>query len=237
MPKQDKKKIDPHSEFVNLASHQLRTPLSGSKWMLELLQKSDAGNLTDKQKEYIEKIYASNEKMIALVNDLLEISRIDEGSAKLFLKPTDITAVIRDLLKEKERDVKKKKLQISLTIEQEPFVQIISEYNKIKQALNNIISNAITYTPAGGKIAIDLKIQDNEVLGSITDTGFGIPKEQQAKIFSKFFRASNILSVETSGTGLGLYIAKSFIEASGGRLWFQSEEGKGTTFYFTLPKA
>jgi len=236
MPKDDKKNIDSHSEFANLASHQLRTPLSGNKWMLELLQRTDKGNLSEKQKEYIEKIYSSNERMIALVNDLLEVSQIDEGSSKLYLRPTDITSVIRTILKEKELEVKKKKIQVTLTVEQEPFVQVMSEANKIKQALNNIISNAITYTPSGGKIAIDLKIQGGDVVGSIRDTGFGIPKNQQDKIFKKFFRGSNILAVETSGTGLGLYIAKSFIEASGGKLWFESEEGKGTTFYFTLPK-
>lgn len=236
MPNKDKKKkTDPQAEFVNLTSHQLRTPLSGSKWMLELLQKSDTGNLSKQQKEYIEKIYSSNERMIALVNDLLEVSRIDQGEAKLYLQPTDISMVIQSILREKEKEVKKKRLQVSLTVEQEPFPQVISEFNKIKQALNNIITNAITYTPDGGKVMIDLKIQDGTVLGSVADTGVGIPKAQQASVFNKFFRGTNILNVETSGTGLGLYISKSFIEASGGKLWFKSTEGKGTTFYFTLP--
>jgi signal transduction histidine kinase len=235
--KPEKKVSDPRSDFANLASHQLRTPLSGTKWMLELLENSDKGNLSAKQKEYIEKIYASNERMIALVNDLLEVSRIEQGGMKLYLQPTDLGHIIRSLVKEKAKEVKKKKLQISLTVEEEPFPPVSSELNKIRQALNNIISNAITYTPAGGKIEIDLKVQDGEALGRVTDTGFGIPVEQQKQIFSKFFRGSNILSVETSGTGLGLYISKSFIEASGGKLWFKSEEGKGTSFYFTLPLA
>lgn len=230
-----KKKIDPQAEFVNLTSHQLRTPLSGSKWMLELLQKSDTGNLNKQQKEYIEKIYSSNERMIALVNDLLEVSGIDRGESKLYLQPTDISAVVRSLIKQKEKEIKKKRLKVSVMIESEPFPQVISEANKIKQALNNILTNAIVYTPEGGKIAVDLKIQDDMVLGSITDTGLGIPKAQQASVFNKFFRGTNILSVETSGTGLGLYISKSFIEASGGKLWFKSIEGKGTSFYFTLP--
>lgn len=238
MPNKDKKKkIDPQAEFVNLTSHQLRTPLSGSKWMLELLQKSDTGNLNKQQKEYIEKIYSSNERMIALVNDLLEVSRIDQGEAKLYLQPTDLVAIIRSIVSEKEKEVKKKGLQVTITVEQEPFPQVVSEFNKIKQALGNIITNAITYTPAGGKVTIDLKVQDGMALGSVADTGLGIPKAQQASIFNKFFRGSNILSVETSGTGLGLYISKSFVEASGGKLWFKSMEGKGTTFYFTLPLA
>lgn len=233
--KPTKNKIDAQAEFANLTSHQLRTPLSGSKWMLELLQKSDTGNLSKQQKEYIEKIYASNERMIALVNDLLEVSGIDQGSAKLYLQPTDISLVVRSIIKEKEKEIKKKRLQVSVTIETEPFPQVISEANKIKHALNNIISNAITYTPDGGKISVDLKTEGNMALGSVADNGPGIPKEQHRSIFTKFFRGSNILSVETSGTGLGLYIAKSFIEASGGKLWFKSTEGKGTCFYFTLP--
>src|SRR3989338_5345306 len=232
-----KQKGDSQAEFVNLTSHKLRTPLSGSKWMLELLQKTDTGNLNKQQKEFIEKIYASNERMIALVNDLLEVAGIDQGNTKLYLQPTDLSTVVRSLIKEKEKEIKKKHLQVSVMIEAEPFPQVISEANKIKQALNNIISNAITYTPVGGKISVDLKAQDGMALGSVADNGPGIPKAQQGSIFNKFFRGSNILGVETSGTGLGLYISKSFIEASGGKLWFKSTEGQGTTFYFTLPLA
>jgi signal transduction histidine kinase len=231
------KNTDSQSNFINLTSHQLRTPLSGMKWLLELLQKSDTGNLNKKQKDFIEKIYTSNERMIALVNDLLEVTRIEQGDTKLYLQPTDLTSVIRGLIKEKEKEVKKKHLQVSFTTEQEPFPLVKTELNKIKQALFNIISNAVSYTPENGKIVIDLTKQDDMVLGTISDTGAGIPKDQQKTIFTKFFRGSNITTLETSGTGLGLYISKAFIEASGGRLWFKSEEGKGTTFYFTLPIA
>jgi signal transduction histidine kinase len=225
------------SDFVNLTSHQLRTPLSGMKWLLELLQKSDTGNLNKKQKEFIEKIYTSNERMIALVNDLLEVSRIESGKAKLYLQPVDLTAIIRAIIKEKEKDVKRKKLQVTFTTEQEPFPLVQTELNKIKQAVGNLITNAITYTPEQGQITIDLRVQDSTVLSRISDTGIGIPKDQQPMIFSKFMRGSNTLEFETTGTGLGLYISKSFIEASNGRIWFKSEEGKGTTFYFTLPVA
>ena len=229
------KNTDAQSEFINLTSHQLRTPLSGMKWLLELLQKSDTGSLNKKQKDFIEKIYSSNERMIALVNDLLEVTRIEQGDTKLYLQPTDLAPIIRALIKEKEKEVKKKHLQISFTTEQEPFPQVRTELNKIKQALFNIISNAVSYTPENGKIVIDLQKQDGTVLGTISDTGPGIPADQQKNVFTKFFRGSNVTSLETSGTGLGLYISKAFIEASGGKLWFKSEEGKGTTFYFTLP--
>lgn len=225
------------TDFVTLTSHQLRTPLSGMKWLLELLQKSDTGNLSKKQKDFLDKIYSSNERMIALVNDLLEVSRIEQGKSKLYLQPTDLSSIIRSLIKEKESEIKKKRLRVSFTIEHEPFPQVRTEMNKIRQALANLISNAITYTQEAGQISIDLTIPDDTVLVKVSDTGVGIPKEQQKQLFSKFFRGSNVRSLETTGTGLGLYIAKAFIEASGGRIWFQSEPGKGTTFFFTLPLA
>lgn len=239
MSKEDKEQLSQaKSDFANLASHQLRTPLSGTKWLLELLEKSDAGNLTTKQKDMIEKIYDSNERMIALVNDLLEVSQIENGHAKLYLQPTDIGQITRDLIKDKEKAIKDKHLEISLTIEQEPFPRVKTELNKIKQAINNLLSNSIAFTLEGGKITVTLKKDGpNTALFSIQDSGVGIPKEQQKHIFDRFFRGSNIRTLETTGTGLGLYIARAFIESSGGKIWFKSEMGKGTTFFFTLPIA
>ena len=232
----DKGKIDKtESDFINLTSHQLRTPLSGMKWLLELLQKNDTGTLNKKQKDFIEKIYLSNERMIALVNDLLEVSRIEQGQTKLYLQPTDLSPVIRALIKEKEKEIKAKKLQVSFSIEQEPFPLVGTELNKIKQALSNIISNAVAFTLEGGKIGIDLRRSGEMAQVTITDSGVGIPKDQQSQIFNRFFRGMNVKKLETTGTGLGLYIAKAFVEASGGKIWFKSEENKGTTFYLTLP--
>lgn len=235
------KKIKPskigvtQSDFITLASHQLRTPLSGMKWLLELLEKSGGGNLNKKQKNILEQIHFTTERMIALVNDLLEVSRIQTGDNKLYLQATDLISIIRTLVKEKERDVKKKRLQISFITEQEPFPLVMTEPIKIKQALSNLLSNAISYTPPGGKIAIDLKREDGTVLGKIADTGVGIPKDEQKNVFNRFYRGANIRSMEASGTGLGLYITRAFVEASGGKIWFKSEPNKGTTFFFTLP--
>ncbi len=236
MPKKNDEELSQaKSDFANLASHQLRTPLSGTKWLLELLEKS-GGNLTIKQKDMIEKIYDSNERMIALVNDLLEVSQIEQGHAKVYLQPTDIGEVTRDLIKEKEKAVKDKQLQISLTIEQEPFPKVKTELNKIKQVINNLLSNSIAFTTPGGKIVVELKKQDPKTaLFTIQDSGVGIPAAQQAHVFDRFFRGTNIRTMETTGTGLGLYIAKAFVESSGGKIWFKSEPGQGTTFYFTLP--
>ena len=225
------------SDFINLTSHQLRTPLSGIKWLLELFQKSDMGNLTKKQKDFLEKIDVSNERMIALVNDLLEVTRIEQGQIKLYLQPTELPSIIQGIIKEKEKQIKLKHFQFSLTIEQEPFPMVRTELNKIRQAIANLINNALAFTKDGGRININLKQDNAFVVFSITDTGLGIPLDQQPRIFEKFYRGNNVRSLETTGTGLGLYIAKAFIEASGGKIWFKSEEGKGTTFNFTLPIA
>ena len=240
MPKKPQKKESVgsiQSDFITLASHQLRTPLSGMRWLLELLMQPKTGPLNKKQKEYLDKIYSSSERMIALVNDLLEVTRLDQGDFKIYAVPTDLTQVIRGLIKEKEKYVTMKRLKIAFTTEQEPFPQVKTDQNKIKQAVGNILSNAISYTPEGGRITIDLKTVNGDVQCVVQDTGVGIPADQQKNIFSKFFRGTNVLKFETVGTGLGLYITKAFIEASGGKIWVESKENQGTTIYFTLPRA
>ncbi|MGE5392222.1 MAG: sensor histidine kinase [Candidatus Saccharibacteria bacterium] len=233
--KSDEKFGTLQSDFIDLASHQLRTPLSGMRWLLELLQKGDMSNLSKKQKDYLEKIYASNERMIALVNDVLEVTRLENGETKLYFLPTELDTIIKGLIKEKERLIRKKRLTISFNVEQEPFPEVKTEPNKIKQAIGNLLSNAITYTGEGGHIKIHLERLDGMALVKVEDNGAGIPKDQQNQVFRKFFRGSNILNYENVGTGLGLYITKAFIENSGGKIWFKSQEGKGTSFYFTLP--
>jgi signal transduction histidine kinase len=223
------------SDFINLASHQLRTPLSGMRWLLELLQKGTIGPLNRKQRDFLDKIYLSNERMIALVNDLLEVTRLEQGDVKLYLQATDLEEKVRSVIKEKEKEIKRKKLRVSFNVEHEPFPPVRTEPNKIKQALSNIIGNAVTYTPEKGQVDIELKVLDGMVLCKVSDSGVGIPKEQQKQVFEKFFRGTNILKFENVGTGLGLFLSKAFIEASGGKIWYKSEEGKGTSFFFTLP--
>ena len=238
MPKKPKKEHlgSVQSDFITLASHQLRTPLSGMRWLLELLMQNRTGTLNKKQREYIEKIYSSNDRMIALVNDLLEVTRLDQGDTKIYMQPTDIVQTIRGLIKEKEQEVRRKNLKVAFTVEQEPFPLVNTDPNRIKQAIGNILSNAISYTQDKGSITIDLKILDGHIQCMIKDSGVGIPDDQQAQVFTKFFRGSNVLKFETVGTGLGMYITKAFIEGSNGKIWLESKENKGTTFYFTLPR-
>ncbi|MCD5396470.1 MAG: ATP-binding protein [Candidatus Pacebacteria bacterium] len=225
------------SQFVSISAHQLRTPLSIIKWSLGMLLAGDVGGLTKEQKEFLEKTYQTNERMIKLVNDLLNVARIEEG--RFVYKPKvvefdQLTKKIFDSLKDL---AKKKNLSYELEIKKSKKPKIVKvDVEKITLVIKNLIENAINYTTKeGGRIKVTVERKNNEVLFSVKDTGVGIPKDQQERIFSRFFRGANVVKMETEGTGLGLFISKNIVEAHGGKIWFKSKENKGTTFFFTLP--
>jgi PAS domain S-box-containing protein len=223
------------SEFVSLAAHQLRTPLSAIKWTLRMLLDGDLGEITQEQRGFIEKTYKGNERMISLINDLLNVTRIEEGRYLYQLIPTNIESVIQFVISSYKEEIKKKKLKFEFLKLKEKFPQVSIDVEKIRLAIQNILDNAIRYTPLEGEVTISLDSDKNNIEVSIKDTGVGIPKDQRGRVFAKFFRGANVIKLETEGTGLGIFIAKNIIEAHGGKIWFKSEEGKGTTFYFTLP--
>ncbi|MDD5567500.1 MAG: ATP-binding protein [Patescibacteria group bacterium] len=225
------------SEFVSVASHQLRTPLSASKWFLEMLMDGDAGKLNKEQSEYIDHITKSNERMIALVNDLLNVSRIESGTIAIEPILTDIDGMIESVIFELAHIIKQKKQKTEFEKLSGGTPQIKIDPKLIRQVFQNLISNAVKYTPEGGKLGVRVSRDAKFLTFEVFDTGVGIPKSQQSKVFKKFFRADNVITLQTEGTGLGLYVAKSVVEASGGKIWFKSEEGKGTNFFFTLPIA
>jgi len=173
--------------------------------------------------------------MIYLVRNLLDVARIEEG--RYLYNPTlgDISQVIGRVVDNHKRLIREKKLRVEIKKPEKILPKIIIDRDKMEIALNNILENSINYTPAGGKIDISLKQNKGDILISIADTGIGIPKEQQDRVFSKFFRGTNAVKVDTKGAGLGLYITKNIIEAHGGKIWFKSKEGKGTVFYIRLP--
>ncbi len=232
----EKKIEELKSEFVSIAAHQLRTPLSAIKWTLKMLLDGDLGEITPEQKNFIEKTYQANERMIHLINDLLDVSRIEEG--RYVYKPTLIRldTIVEKMVNSYKELAENKGLVLELKVENGSFLVKV-DVEKIKLAIQNLLENAISYTPKGGRVTVSLKERENEIEFSIKDTGVGIPKDQQKRIFSKFFRAPNVMRMQTEGTGLGLFITKNIIESHGGKIWFESEEGKGTTFYFTLPLA
>lgn len=231
------KKIDQlKSEFVSVASHQLRTPLTGIKWIGELLLKGKAGTLQANQQELIQQLVETNERMIVLVNDLLNVSRIESGkNSTLELRSEDLTGLIKSIVEELQPVAAKKQVTVTLSGGTKKLF-CSCDAAKLRQALGNVMSNAIKYSPAKTSVEISLKSTDAMVIISCRDQGIGIPKEDQARLFEKFFRASNAIKHEAEGTGLGLYIARAIITAHQGTMWFESTVGKGTTFFISLPR-
>lgn len=223
------------TEFVSVAAHQLRTPLSAIKWTLRMLLDGELGVVTPEQKDFLEKTYEANERMILLINDLLNVAKIEEG--RYFYRPslTSFEPIVRSMIEYYKDEANRKGLTLELIVPTSPLPRVMIDTEKIRLAIQNLMDNAIHYTPSGGKITVSLVKGQKDVLFSIRDTGVGIPKYQQSRVFSKFFRAENVIRLQTEGSGLGLFIAKNIIESHNGKIWFESEEGKGTTFYFTLP--
>jgi len=222
------------TEFISLASHQLRTPLSAMKWFLEMLLDGDMGKLKTEQKEVVENIEKSNQRMIALVNGLLNISRIESGRIIVEPELTDLSELVNELLVELKQSAKEKQLKLTASLDKK-IGELSVDPNLVREVYKNLMTNAIKYSKDGGDIKINLSKIKKEVIFEIKDSGMGIPKKEQSKIFEKFHRATNAQKTDVDGTGLGLYLAKAIAESSKGRLWFESEENKGTTFWFALP--
>ena len=223
------------TEFVSLSAHQLRTPLSAIKWTLRMILDGDLGEITEEQKEYLEKTYLSNERMINLINDLLNVARIEEGKYVFKPQPVDISEVVQFAINSYQDQIKRKEINLEFRKPKTRLPKIEVDIEKIRLAVQNLLDNAVSYTPEKGKVTVSLRGDKGQIEFSIQDTGIGIPKDQQGRVFGKFFRTQEAVRMKTRGTGLGLYIAKNIIEAHGGKVWFESEESKGSTFYFTLP--
>ena len=246
------------TEFVSLASHQLRTPLSAVNWYAEMLLAGDVGKLNKEQTEYLDEVYKGNQRMVVLVNSLLNVSRLELGTFLIDPEPTDIVKLTQSLINEQKPQIDQKKIVLSVELGTNiPIMQ--ADPKIISMVVQNILSNAVKYTPDKGTVNLGLSLlESGESVGGrkadkksiaivVSDTGYGIPKRQQDKIFTKLFRADNIRDRDTNGTGLGLYIVKSIVESSGGKIWFESPgesalggespENPGTAFYVTLPLA
>ena len=222
------------TEFVSLASHQLRTPLTAISWYTEMVLNEDVGKITLKQKKYLEEIYRGNQRMIDLVNTLLDVSRLEMGTFTVDLKLVDVIDIARNVFSEQTLEILQKELKIKEDFGKD-IPKFMADGKLFSIVFQNLISNAVKYTPVGGVIEFSISMDKKNILIKVTDTGYGIPEKQQSKIFTKLFRADNVLDKDTTGTGLGLYIAKSVIENSGGKIWFESKENAGTTFYVTIP--
>jgi len=223
-------------EFISFASHQLRTPLSAMKWFGEMLLAGDAGKLTKEQKNFIQKIFVSNQRMIEFVDTLLNISRIESGRLTNSPQPIDLKQLVSETIAEVKPKASEKQQRLSSSLPATiPTVNF--DPALVHEVISNLLTNAIKYTPNKGRISLKVSQDSDNLTVEVSDSGYGIPKTQTRQIFQKFFRANNISRLETEGTGLGLYLAWLIVNSWDGKIWFSSVEGQGTTFWFTLPRS
>jgi PAS domain S-box-containing protein len=226
------------TEFVSLASHQLRTPLSAVNWYAEMLLAGDAGEMNEIQRKYLDEVYKSNQRMVELVNALLDVASLELGTFPIEPEKIDINKLAQSVVEEQKSQINSKKLSLSFLCGKK-IPQMQADPKLLRMVMQNLLSNAVKYTPNNGRISFSISLSGGkEILFKMTDTGYGIPKNQKDKIFTKLFRADNVREKDTDGTGLGLYIVKSIVENSGGKIWFSSPGEKkktGTTFFVTLP--
>jgi signal transduction histidine kinase len=222
------------SEFLANMSHELRTPLNAVIGFSEVLLQRMFGELNAKQDEYLKDIYASGQHLLSLINDILDLSKIEAGRMELALAPFHLpTALENAVTLVKERASRH---GITLQVDIDPRLgEIVEDERKVKQVLLNLLSNAVKFTPEGGRITLKACQKDGTVEVSVTDTGIGIAPEDQAAIFEEFRQVGSDETRKQEGTGLGLTLAKKFVELHGGRIWVESEPGRGSTFTFTLP--
>ncbi len=223
------------SEFLSVAAHQLRSPLGSIRWGIEMLVEGDLGKIPQKAKETLQQIYTSNQWMITLVNDLLNVSRIDQGRIHDEPELTDHIEIIRAVIKEYELEAFEKKISIKLNAKKDCCKKIMIDPMRFREVIQNLLSNAVKYSRGNGNVIITVDQSELLVKIIVADSGIGIPSRDKKEIFSRFFRASNAVKSKTEGTGLGLFVVKSYVARWGGSIWFESKEGKGTTFYLQFP--
>lgn len=222
-------------EFVSMASHQLRTPLTSIKGYLSMVLEGDAGNITETQKTMLGQAFFSSQRMVYLIADLLNVSRLKTGKFLIETKPVYLPDLIESEIDQLQEGASAKNIKLSFT-KPKKFPKLMLDDMKIRQVVMNFTDNAIYYTPTGGKIDVSLKESGKSIEFTVKDTGIGVPKEQQHKLFAKFYRADNARKTRPDGTGLGLFMAKKVIVAQGGSIIFKSAENKGSTFGFSFPK-
>ena len=223
------------ADFVAIAAHQLRTPLSEVKWSMEVLMGKELGAVTRKQKSFLKRSYESNERMIRLVDDLLETARVEERQLRYDKTPHDLKKIVDQMVAIHEKKAVKSGLKIMVKKLRGKLPLVLVDDVAIKIVFKNLLENAINYTPSGGMVTVALAKNDSGVQVNIIDTGIGIAPEDKEYLFTKFFRGKNAVKLETDGTGLGLYISKKIIDAHDGSMSVSSDLGHGSTFGFEIP--
>lgn len=221
-------------EFISMASHQLRTPLTSMKGYVSLVLDGDIGPISDPQRAMLQQAYDSSQRMVYLIADLLNVSRLRTGKFVIVNKVTDLAQVVEDELKQLMPAAKARNVRFSFTRSPD-FPKLMLDEMKVRQVVMNFLDNALYYTPDGGSVDVALTIDSTSLRYTVTDTGMGVPKEDQKNLFTKFYRAQNARKMRPDGTGLGLYMARKVIAAQGGAILFHSIEGEGSMFGFSIP--
>ncbi len=224
------------SELISTVSHQLRTPMTSIKGYTDLLYLETVGEINEAQRRFLSIIKSNADRLALLANDLLDISRIETGRIRLNPEFLHISDIIEEIAASLRGQIEEKGLSLKLDIP-EGLPPVYGDRGRVTQILTNLVDNARQYTPSGGQITVSAQLKDGLLQVSVADTGIGIAPEEQEKIFDRFYRADHPLVQEVAGTGLGLPIAKAFVEMHGGEIWVESEPGQGSTFSFTLPLA
>jgi signal transduction histidine kinase len=223
------------SEFLANMSHELRTPLNAIIGFSEVLGERLFGELNEKQAEYTEDILSSGRHLLSLINEILDLSKVEAGRMELELTSFDMPLAIENARTFVRERATKHGIKLDVMID-ERLGDYFGDERKIKQILLNLLSNAVKFTPEGGQISINARQLNESVQISVSDTGIGISPEDQARIFEEFRQVGGDHAHKSEGTGLGLTLAKKFVELHGGTIWVESEVGKGSTFTFTLPQ-
>jgi len=222
-------------EFISMASHQLRTPLTSVKGYLSMVLDGDAGKITETQQQLLNQAFVSSQRMVFLIADLLNVSRLKTGKFIIDKSPTDLSEMVESELAQLTEVAKSRNLTLTYDKPKDfPIVEL--DETKTRQVVMNFVDNAIYYTPSGGKIKLELTSDRRNIYFMVKDNGLGVPKDEQAHLFTKFYRAKNAQKARPDGTGLGLFMAKKVINEQGGTLLFESTEGKGSTFGFKFSK-
>ena len=224
------------SEFISLASHQLRTPLSAIKTYSHMLVDGYMGDVTPAQKKSLRTIIGATNRMNELISTLLNITRIESGTIVINPRMLRVDRAAEEVIKELCLAASEKTIDLSMAVSGKLATSVKTDNLILKEIITNLVSNAIKYTNDGGTVSITIRGRTKDVLITVADNGWGIPRDAHDQVFSKFFRAQNTVKRETTGTGLGLYLVKGLLDRLGGTIWFDSAEGQGTNFYFTLPK-
>lgn len=224
-------------EFVSIASHELRTPLTVIRSYVELLITGKAGKLNTKQYEYLERVFASSNRLANLVSTMLDLSRIESGRIKLVKENIDITDLVNEVVAEMKAKAEEQKIDLTVTGFGDRAL-LLADKERIREVMINLVGNALKYTPTGGSVGISMILNEKEITISIKDTGIGISQANMDKLFKKFGIIGSEYSVKKgiTSTGLGLYLSQQLVQLHGGKIWAESEgEGKGSTFTFSLP--